>query len=77
MSVILVFIVVLVALIWLRKRKSDQEIKVTKGFVGESMVKGILKNLPDDYYAMHDLILEKIKGRHKSIMLLCQSMAFL
>lgn len=62
MSVVLVFIVFLVVLIWLRKRNSNQKIKVTKGFVGESMVKGILKNLPDDYYAMHDLILEKNQG---------------
>ena len=43
---------------------------MTKGIVGESMVKGILKNLPDDYYAMHDLILEKIKGRHKSLFII-------
>lgn len=62
MSVVLVFIVFLVVLIWLRKRNSNQKIKVTKGFVGESMVKGILKNLPDDYYAMHDFILEKNQG---------------
>ena len=63
MNTFIISIVFLVVLIfWLKKRKAREgfvEESMIKGLAGESMVKGILKKLPNDYYAMHDLILEK------------------
>lgn len=59
---IISIVFIIVSIFWLRKRNSSRGIEVTKGFIGESIVKGILKNLPDDYYAIHDLILEKTQG---------------
>lgn len=66
MNTFIISIVFLVILIfWLRKRKATEgfiEESMIKGLAGESMVKGILKKLPDDYYALHSLILEKDQG---------------
>lgn len=74
MNTFIISIIFLVVLIfWLEKRKAREgfvEESMIKGLAGESMVKGILKKLPDDYYVMNDLILEKkIKGQRRLITL--------
>lgn len=56
-SLIIAIVALIIIVLFIYGVVNGRSIQDIKGTMGESMVKGILKNLSDEYFCIHDLIL--------------------